>query len=119
MSSISDLITVVQNIEFNCSFCCSCCWFYIPKLVGDFFHVPPTRRSTGYKVSVNIFALTVPSSIKIDSKRVSEAKLPTPWSYLIHLLRDSGQIILSGDFASSTMKCTDFAFLLKQLYIAQ
>ena len=71
------------------------------------------------EVSVNVFALTVPSSIKIGNKRVSEAKLPTPWSYLLHLLRDSGQIILSGDFASSTMKCTDFTFLLKQLYIAR
>ena len=71
------------------------------------------------EVSVNVFALTVPSSIKIGNKRVSEAKLPTPWSYLLHLLHDSGQIILSGDVASSTMKCTDFTFLLKQLYIAR
>lgn len=71
------------------------------------------------EVSVSIFALTVPSSIKIGNKRASEAKLPTPWSYLLYSLCDSGQIILSGDFASSTMKCRDFNFLLKELCIAQ
>lgn len=58
MSPTSELITVVQNIEFNCSFCWSCCWFYIPKLVGDFFHVPPTRRSTGYNRSISKYLCT-------------------------------------------------------------
>lgn len=69
------------------------------KILGYFFHVPPTRRSTGYSVnrcSVNVLVLIVPSSIKTKTKGFVEStsqrsRLGSP----THLLRDSGQIVLT------------------------